>query len=99
MKLDVDFLTSLMKQYTYSNTKELDEQGAEDTSSAGGGEQPASSDYPTVTIYNTGVKRGKANPVGNTIWAQGHSVGKANPSGKRDKWTTGLVRGKGNTLL
>lgn len=96
MKLDVDFLTSLMKQYTYSDTKELGEQDEEGAGKGEGGDTTA---YPTVTKWGTNLKRGKGNPIGNTVWAQSHTVGKANPSGKRDKWTTGLVRGKANTLL
>lgn len=92
MKLDVDYLISLMQRYTNISTEELGEQ--EETGGKTGGKG-----YPTVTKWETGVKRGKGNPVGNTKWAQGHTIGKANPSGQRDKWTTGLVRGKGNTLL
>lgn len=97
MKLDVDFLISLMRQYTINSSEELGEQEAE-----GGGEAEAAKGgkgYPSVTKWETGIKRGKGNPVGNTKWIQGHTVGKANPSGQRDKWTTGLVRGKANTLL
>lgn len=98
MKLDVDFLITLMKQYTTSSSEELGEQEAEG-GEGGEGAQTGGKGYPSVTKWETGLKRGKGNPVGNTKWAQGHTVGKANPSGQRDKWSTGLVRGKANNLL
>ena len=94
MKIDVDFLVSFMEKYTTTNEElgEQNETGGETAGETGKG-------YPTVTKWETGLKRSKANPVGNTKWVQGHTIGKANPSGQRDKWTTGLIRGKGNTLL
>lgn len=57
-----------------------DEELGEQESSGGGSKQP----YPTVTKWNTGLKRGKANPL---------------MSKDEKPWETGLVRGKANTLL
>jgi hypothetical protein len=39
--------------------------------------------YPAVTKWETGIKRGSANPLGNTKW--------------KDSYT--ITRGKANTLL
>jgi hypothetical protein len=66
--------------------------------SVGGGETGGGQGYPTVTKWDSGVKRGKANPVGNTKWDLGLTRGKANQLGVT-KWESGVTRGKGNTLL
>ena len=76
MGAKIDQIIDLMKQYTTSSDAELGEQ-----ESAGGGSKAA---YPTVTKWNTGLKRGKANPL---------------MSKDEKPWETGLVRGKANTLL
>jgi len=59
----------------------------------------APSAYPTVTKWETGLTRGKANQIGNTKWESGITRGKANPLNNKEKWTTGIKRGKSNTLL
>ena len=51
---------------------EMTEEG-EATSSGG-----ASSAYPTVTKWESGVTRGKANPIANNKWESGITRGKAN---------------------
>jgi hypothetical protein len=51
---------------------EMTEEG-EATSSGG-----ASSGYPTVTKWESGVTRGKANPIANNKWESGITRGKAN---------------------
>jgi len=80
MKVDVDFLISLMAKYTkLDSTSELGEQeaaaaGASTTSSTGGKNN--------VTTWSGTVgaqlKRGKANPLGNTKWESGLTRGPAN---------------------
>ena len=99
MKLDVEYLISLINQFStpYSDLNEEDE--TPPPSDSGGETSSGGKGYPSVTKWETGVKRGKSNPIGNTKWAQGHTIGKANPSGPRDKWSTGVSRGKSNTLL
>ena len=77
MVYNVDDLISLMKSITPISDEELGEQEA----STGGG---AKAPYPTVTKWNTGLKRGKANPL---------------MSKDEKPWETGLIRGKANTLL
>ncbi len=83
MGTDIDYIISLMKEFTPKETMdELGEQ--EDSAPATGtgdtGEKPA---YPTVTKWETGVTRGPANQIGNTKWSDSVKV----------------TRGKGNTLL
>ena len=79
MGAKIDQIIDLMKQYTTSSDAELGEQ--ESSGGGGGGSKAA---YPTVTKWNTGIKRGKANPL---------------MSKDEKPWGTGLVRGKSNTLL
>jgi hypothetical protein len=51
---------------------EMTEEG--EAASSGG----ASSGYPTVTKWESGVTRGKANPIANNKWESGITRGKAN---------------------
>ena len=79
MKVDVDFLISLMKKYTTSDsTEELGEQEAAAGASTGG----ATGGKNNVTTWSGTVgaqlKRGKANPLGNTKWESGLTRGPAN---------------------
>jgi len=81
MGTKIDQIIDLMKQFTTtSDDAELGEQ----ESSGGGGGGGSKAAYPTVTKWNTGIKRGKANPL---------------MSKDEKPWETGLVRGKANTLL
>ena len=79
MKLDIDSIMELMREYTPKNDGELDEQDAAATGGAasGGGDKP---EYPTVTKWETGVTRGPANQIGLTKWRDIVKVtrGKAN---------------------
>ena len=78
-----------------SEDEELSEDEIETpTTSSGGGKEGS----PTVTKWESGVKRGKGNQIGNTKWESGVKRGKGNQIGNT-KWDSGVVRGKGNTLL
>jgi len=63
---DVDYIISLMKQYTpKENEGELGEQDAAASSSGKGAK------YPTVTKWESGVARtGPANQITNTKWSE-----------------------------
>jgi hypothetical protein len=65
---DVDYIISLMKEYTpKENEGEIGEQDAPVSDTSGSGERP---DYPTVTKYDSKVARtGPANQIGLTKWA------------------------------
>lgn len=80
---DVDYIISLMKEYTTNGKDgEIGEQEDAGASSAGGG--GGSAKYPTVTKWETGLARtGPANQIGLTKWKD---IVKVN-------------RGKANTLL
>jgi len=66
MRSDIDYIISLMKEYTKTNDDgEISEQDAAASSSGGGGSKPA---YPTVTKWESGVTRGPANQIGITKW-------------------------------
>lgn len=84
MKLDIDSIMELMREYTPKKDVdgELGEQDAAPAggASSGGGDKP---EYPTVTKWETGVTRGPANQIGLTKW--------------RD--IVKVTRGKANTLL
>jgi hypothetical protein len=73
-------------------TSELGEQSTE-------GGKPS---YPAVTKWETGVKRGPANSIDpKQKWSDTYQTkrGKANTIDQKSKWSTGLTRGKANTLL
>jgi hypothetical protein len=80
MKTDIDFLIDFMKKYTKSSSsEELGEQdaaaGGTSSSSGGGGKNNVTTWSATV---GAGLKRGKANPLGNTKWESGLTRGPAN---------------------
>jgi len=80
MKVDVDFLISLMAKYTkLDSTEELGEQDAAasttSTSGGGGGKNNVTTWSGTVGAQ---LKRGHANPLGNTKWESGLTRGPAN---------------------
>jgi hypothetical protein len=80
MKVDVDFLISLMKKYTTSDSTE--ELGEQEAASAGASTGGATGGKNNVTTWSGTVgaqlKRGKANPLGNTKWESGLTRGPAN---------------------
>jgi len=76
--IDINYYIRMLRSLI-GNKVEFDEQetGGATTSS---GPPPA---YPTITKWETGIKRGSANQIGNTKW--------------KDSYT--ITRGKANTLL
>lgn len=83
MRSDIDFIISLLKEFTHpKNTEEIGEQDAAagGAASTGGG---GGKGYPTVTKWETGLTRGPANQIGVTKWGE----------------IVKLNRGKANTLL
>jgi len=78
MKTNIDFLINLMSKYTKnSSSEELGEQDATASSTAGstGGKNNVTTWSATV---GAGLKRGHANPLGNTKWESGLTRGPAN---------------------
>jgi len=84
MKVDVDFLISLMTKYTTStSSEEIGEQETADAgASAGGASSSGGGGKNNVTtwsqIVGAQLKRGHANPLGNTKWESGLTRGAAN---------------------
>jgi len=79
MGTDIDYIISLMKEFTTTNSNEElgeQEEAPVDGASSGGGSTN------TVTKWETGLVRGKANRLGL----------------KGEKWESGLTRGKANPL-
>jgi hypothetical protein len=77
--LDLDTMTDIFNKL--SNVKsEFDEQDTTGGDASGGSTGGA---YPQVTKWETGIKRGSANQVGNTKWKDSYQIN----------------RGKANTLL
>lgn len=78
MKTDIDFLIALMQDYTKGDSSsEIKEQDA----AAGGGTTGGGSKNNVTTwsqIVGANLKRGKANPLGNTKWESGLTRGPAN---------------------
>ena len=105
MNLDVDFLIGFFQKHTpVKKNKPLDEQDAPAAApapepaaapSSGGGGGAAPSSGKTPKKWETGLTRGKANPVGNTKWESGRTLGKTYMNDPNYKWTSG--RGYGPT--
>ena len=84
MKNDIDALITLMRKYTTGPSGELGEQGA--TAAPAGGSAPSGGGTGggknNVTTWSqvvgANLKRGKANPLGNTKWESGLTRGPAN---------------------
>ena len=75
MLFDFDTYINLLKGFGQSDLKEQD---ATSTSSTSSTPSPPSA-YPTVTKWETGITRGKANPVNNKEkWTTGIKRGKSN---------------------
>jgi hypothetical protein len=107
MNLDVDFLIDFFRKHTpIKKNKPLDEQDAPDAapapapepsapSSGGGGGSTggAASSGKTPKKWETGLTRGKANPVGNTKWESGRTLGKTYMNDPHYQWTSGRQMG------
>ena len=85
MKVDVDFLISLMTKYTTStSSEEIGEQETADAGASAGGTSSSTGGggKNNVTtwsqIVGAQLKRGHANPLGNTKWESGLTRGPAN---------------------
>ena len=101
MNLDVDFLIDFFRKHTpIKKNKPLDEQDAPAAAPApepatapagGGGAAPSSGKTPKK--WETGLTRGKANPVGNTKWESGRTLGKTYMNDPNYKWTSGRQMG------
>jgi hypothetical protein len=80
--LDIDTLIDIFNGLAQSKNEMGEQEGdvaAASTTTTGGG----GAGYPSVTKWETGIKRGAANQIGNTKW--------------KDSYT--ITRGKANTLL
>lgn len=113
--MDIKDIIKLLKTHTKFSKIVMDEQEGEGetqptspsspptTSSGGGSTTPSGGGqkYPSVTKWDSGVKRGPANQIGNTKWSDIVKInrGKANPIDQKSKWSSGVTRGKANTLL
>ena len=103
MNLDVDFLIDFFRKHTpIKKNKPLDEQDAPAAApapepatapSSGGGGGAASSSGKTPKKWETGLTRGKANPVGNTKWESGRTLGKTYMNDPKYQWTSGRQMG------
>ena len=74
--MDYNEILFVLKKYTPSDdNNDYSELGEQDA--AGGGGTTAAA-YPTVTKWESGVTRGKANQIANNKWESGVARGKAN---------------------
>jgi hypothetical protein len=78
---NIDRIKTLMFGEDWKKLDELDveeiEMSEEDAAAPSGGSSP-SQGYPTVTKWESGATRGKANPIANNKWETGVKRGKAN---------------------
>jgi hypothetical protein len=83
MRTDIDYIISLMKEYTPKNEGELDEQDTAASSGGSGGGAGAGTNLNTRgRKWETGLTRSKANKLGL----------------KGEKWESGLTRGHANPV-
>jgi hypothetical protein len=106
MNLDVDFLIDFFRKHTpEKKNKPLDEQeapaaepapAASPAPSGGGGGSTggASPSGKTPKKWESGVKRDKANQIGNTKWESGRTFGKTYMNDPHYQWTSGRQMGK-----
>jgi len=100
MTLDVDFLINFLKKYTDNkNGGEIREQDSPAAApapepSSGGSTAGSSPSGKTPKKWSTGLTRGKANPVGNTKWESGRTLGKTYMNDPHYQWTSGRQMGK-----
>jgi len=88
MRTDIDYIISVMKEYTPKSEGELDEQD----------EAPADSGASTPSSGGGGGTAGNTNARGR-LWGTGLNRGPANMLGlKGEKWGTGLARGHANPV-
>lgn len=77
--VDIDYYIRMLRSLI-GDKIEFDEQEEAGTATSAGSPPPP---YPTVTKWETGIKRGSANQIGNTKWKDSYPI----------------TRGKANTLL
>ena len=97
MLFDYETYINLLESLASKTISEQDAAGSTTSAPSSAPSPPAA--YPTVTKWESGLTRSKANQIGNTKWESGLTRGKANPVNNKEKWTTGIKRGKSNTLL
>jgi hypothetical protein len=86
MRTDIDYIISLMKEYTPKSEGELDEQDAAPTDSG-------------ASASSTGGGGGGNTNARGRLWGTGLNRGPANMLGlKGEKWGTGLARGHANPV-
>lgn len=110
MEFDIDKLINFYRDYykkEYSDLIEADEPTTSSepsapspsvsTPSGGGGESGGSSGGfgKQTKVWDSGVQRGPANPIGNAARADKVTRGKANPVGNT-VWSSGITKGKAN---
>lgn len=88
MILDINYLIDFFKKKSSGDLhKELDEQ------EAAGAEGGAKSGR-AVKKWESGLTRGKANQVANTVWASGRKDGPTYSFDRKKEWGTGRIIGK-----
>ena len=101
MELDVDKITSFLKNVSRSTPMEFNEQddmSTDTTSSPSSGGGSTSSTPASVKKWTdqSNTTRGKANPIDSkSVWSSGRTMGKTH-GGPGYKWFTGLKRGVAN---
>jgi hypothetical protein len=85
MKLDIDFLINFYNEKAKHYNIELSEQ--DDTSG-----ESSTGNVPKK--WETGLTRGKANPIGLTPWSSGRNYGKTYMNDPKYVWKSDRVMGK-----
>jgi hypothetical protein len=91
MNLDVDFLINFYNDNSKYYSDELSEQDDVGSTSSSGGE---SSGGKTPKKWESGLTRGKSNPIALTPWISGRQYGKTYMNDPKYVWKSDRVMGK-----
>lgn len=96
MEVNIDRLIKFFDRYNKSSVFELEEQDTATPAATAGGSTTTSSTSSgkSPKKWETGITRGKANPLGNTVWSSGRKFGSTYMNDPKHKWTSGRTMGK-----
>lgn len=93
MEFNIDRLTSIFEKYS-NPQKELDEQDTPAPAASTPAGTTGGGSGKTPKKWESGLARGKSNPIGNTVWASGRKFGKTYMNDPKYVWKSDRVIGK-----
>lgn len=93
MELNIDTLTKIFDKYGKEPSLEIKEQEPAAASTPSTPSSGASSGK-SPKKWESGISRGKSNPIGNTVWSSGRKFGKTYMNDVKYVWKSDRVMGK-----